>query len=163
MLIELPVILIILINIILLFIIHIGSAYLLTMLPSKFINTGSWIYKERNWEQSGKVYEKLFKIKSWKGKLPDGAALFSKGFRKKHIRSNDLNYINSFILETCRGELVHWAVIWVSPLFFIWNWWWGGIIIILYALFANIPCIITQRYNRIRFRKILNKHFRNGS
>jgi len=130
-------------------------AYIITIIPSSYINIKSWIYKNRNWEQNGRFYEKYFKIKSWKGMLPDGAALFKKGFRKKSLVSLDKEYLRQFVLETCRAEFVHWLVILFSPVFFIWNPVWAGIIMIIYALFANLPCIIAQRYNRLRFLRII--------
>ncbi|MCG8491787.1 MAG: hypothetical protein MI743_09255, partial [Sneathiellales bacterium] len=86
--------------------------------------------------------------------LPDGSAMFKKGFRKKNLKSKDTKYIQQFILELCRAELAHWIVIMFSPIFFIWNYEWVGYIMILYALLVNIPCILAQRYNRIRFKNI---------
>ena len=138
-------------------------AYIITIIPSFYINVKSWIYKNRNWEQNGKIYEDIFKIKSWKGLLPDGAALFKKGFRKKSLVSSDENYLSQFVLETCRAEFVHWLVIIFSPVFFIWNPLWAGIVIIFYAFVANLPCIIAQRYNRERFQRILNTQNRSES
>lgn len=155
MLIELPEIWIVVIDFVLWFAIHMLVAYIGTALPARNINTASWLYKERSWEKDGKIYEDLFRIKAWKELLPDGAALFKKGFRKKRLTSHDRGYFERFIVEVCRAESVHWVVILFSPVFFIWNYWWAGIIMIIYAFLANLPCIIAQRYNRIRLRKIL--------
>ena len=160
MLIELPVLWTIIINIVLWFIVHMTFAYIITIIPAYLINTKSPIYQKLKWEQDGKFYEKYFKIKSWKGLLPDGAALFKKGFRKKSMDSKDMEYLKRFVLETCRAELAHWLVILFSPVFFIWNPFWAGIIMILYAFLANLPCIIAQRYNRERFRRILDRRSR---
>jgi hypothetical protein len=41
-----------------------------------------------------------------------------------------------------------------APVFFLWNPWWGDLIIVLYALVANLPCILVQRYNRFRLQKL---------
>lgn len=155
MLIELPIIHTIIINIVFWFIIHMSLSYIMILLPSSYINIKSWIYKDRKWELNGKIYEDIFKIKRWKGLLPDGAALFKKGFRKKQLVSSQKEYLTIFILETCRAELAHWLVILFSPVFFIWNPLWAGFIMIVYALFANLPCIYAQRYNRFRFQRIL--------
>ena len=110
------------------------------------------------------------RIKTWKKLLPDGAAVSKSGFRKKHLRSLDVIYIRRFTLETCRVELTHWVIFVSSIVFFIWNAWWTRIIMIVYAFVVNVPCIVTQRYNRIRFRrisskytpKIKGKHIKNG-
>jgi glycosyl-4,4'-diaponeurosporenoate acyltransferase len=90
--------------------------------------------------------------------LPDGAALFKEGFEKKRLKETNMEYLNWFMRETCRAELTHWIVFLFGPLFFIWNLWWVGIVMILYASLANMPCIITQRYNRIRLRRISRYH-----
>lgn len=140
------------------FLIHMSVAYFITLVPERFINVRSWLYKQRNWEKDGIIYEQVFRIKSWKELLPDGSALFKKGFKKKRMVSLTKEYLEKFILEVCRAEMVHWIVILFSPVFFIWNWWWVGIIMIIYAIIANLPCILAQRYNRIRFRKLLKKY-----
>lgn len=150
---------IIFLNFVFLFLLHMISSYAATLLPRRFFNPSSWICRERKWEKKGRIYQKFFKVKSWKDRLPDGAALFKRGFAKKHLLSRDAEYISSFIIETCRGELAHWSVIILSPLSFVYTWWWGGVIIVLYALSASLPCIIVQRYNRIRLRMMMDKHF----
>ncbi len=155
MLIEAPVIWIIIIDFVLWFIIHMSVAYAATALPERYINVRASLYKERDWERGGLLYEKLFKIKKWKEILPDGSALFKKGFRKKRMNTRSREYFERFILETCRAEAAHWIVILFSPIFFIWNYWQAGIVMIIYAFFANLPCIMAQRYNRIRFRRLL--------
>jgi len=119
-------------------------------------NTESWLYRDRDWEKSGGIYEVILKIKGWKRFLPDGAALSRNGFRKKNLQNRDVAYIQRFITETCRAELTHWIIFAFSVIFFIWNVWWVGIIMIAYAFIVNIPCVITQRYNRIRLRRIIS-------
>jgi glycosyl-4,4'-diaponeurosporenoate acyltransferase len=70
------------------------------------------------------------------------------------LKETSKHYLDSFIRETCRAELTHWIVFLFGPLFLMWNLWWVGIIMIVYATLANIPCVITQRYNRIRLQRI---------
>jgi glycosyl-4,4'-diaponeurosporenoate acyltransferase len=117
----------------------------------------------RDWERNGVIYEKLFRLQSWKKKLPDGAAIFKDGFEKKCLKETNQDYLNSFMKETCRAEITHWIVFLFGLLFFIWNLWWVGIVMILYAALANMPCIITQRYNRIRLRRIAMYHQQRSS
>lgn len=157
MLIEIPVFWIAIINVVLWLVIHLSIAYIATSLPERLINVNSKLYNEIKWEKGGKIYDDLFRIRRWKELLPDGSALFKKGFRKKRMVSMNKEYVERFILEICRAELTHWIVILFSPLFFIWNPWWAGLIMIVYAFAANMPCILAQRYNRIRFRKMLEK------
>ena len=154
MLVHLPTAITILIDVAAWFVIHMGVSYIMTRQPLTSFNTSSWLYRKRNWERNGKFYEKFFRLKSWKRKLPDGAAIFKNGFEKKHLKETNKDYLYSFIRETCRAELTHWIVFLFGPVFLIWNLWWVGIVMILYATMANIPCVITQRYNRIRLQRI---------
>ena len=136
-------------------VIHIGVSYMMTQVPLGHFDSNFWIYRGRRWENNGRIYEKIFRLRIWKKLLPDGAALFKKGFEKKHLKGLDCSYLNEFVRETCRAELTHWVVFLVSPIFFIWNLWWVGIVMIFYATLANMPCIISQRYNRIRLKRVL--------
>ena len=154
MLVHLPTAITILIDIVAWFVIHMGVSYFMTRRSLLSFNPDSWLYRNRTWERNGVLYERLFRLQSWKKKLPDGAALFKNGFEKKRLKETNQDYFDSFMKETCRAELTHWIVFLFGPLFLIWNLWWVGIVMILYAALANIPCIITQRYNRIRLRRI---------
>ena len=142
-------------------IIHMGYAYLITMVPLRLFNPQKSIFRMCGWEKGGKIYQKLFRVKTWKKKLPDGAALFRKGFKKKRLKSRNPAYLERFLRETCRAELAHWMVLAAAPRFFLWNPLWAGYINVAYALIANIPCIITQRYNRPCFFRLLSKRHSN--
>ena len=144
----------IIIDIVAWFVIHMSVSYIMTRQPLSAFEPDSWLYRQRSWEKNGRIYERLFRLKSWKKKLPDGAAVFKNGFEKKRLKETGQRYLQDFISETCRAELTHWIVFLFGFIFFVWNIWWVGIIMIIYAAVANIPCIITQRYNRIKLRRI---------
>ncbi|MBN1225910.1 MAG: glycosyl-4,4'-diaponeurosporenoate acyltransferase [Deltaproteobacteria bacterium] len=154
MLIYLPTAITIMIDVAAWFVVHMGVSYMMSRQPLTSFDTNSWLYRGRNWERNGRFYERFFRVKSWKKRLPDGAALFRKGFEKRRLKEKNKDYLDSFMKETCRAELNHWIVFLSSPLFFIWNLWWVGIVMIVYAALANMPCILTQRYNRIRLHRI---------
>ena len=137
------------------FILHMLVAFGATMLPRGLFHQKQWLYRVRSWEKDGSIYKRLFKVTRWKGLLPDGAAWFRGGFAKKKVRATDPEYLDLFVKETCRGELAHWIVIVLSPLFFLWNRRDVGFFMIVYALAANLPCIIVQRYNRPHLLQIL--------
>ena len=131
-------------------IVQTGFSMLCNKIPDSSFDTNSWLYRTHNWEKGGRIYDRVFKIRLWKHLLPDGAAVFDAGFKKKTLQSIDEKYLEGFIKETCRAELAHWlqiAPFWVfalwSPFFVIW-------IMLTYALLVNMPCIIAQRYNRPR-------------
>lgn len=157
MLVELPLVWLAIVNVAAWPLLHMAAAWGGTQLPVAWFRPGQWLYRERAWERDGRVYERLFRIRRWKGRLPDGAALFKKGFRKKSLQAADAGYLGRFIQETCRGEAVHWGVLACSLLFFLWNPWWVGLIMVAYAVLANMPCIVAQRFNRIRLTRLVSR------
>lgn len=112
------------------------------------------IYRLNRLEADGKLYERLG-VKRWKDRLPDFGDFFKPGFRKKELRSRNREYLETFYLETCRAEFAHWMTIACVPIFALWNEWWILSIMLGYALLANLPCIIIQRYNRARLFSLL--------
>jgi glycosyl-4,4'-diaponeurosporenoate acyltransferase len=125
--------------------------------PKRWFVNNKGIYKSFSWEDGGRFYERVFKIKKWKKYLPDGGDFFSNGFAKKELKAKDLEYLLTFVQEAKRAELVHWLQILPVVIFFLFNHWWVGVIMILYAIAVNMPCIIAQRYNRPRLERIINR------
>ena len=143
MLIHLPTIITVAIDIVAWFFIHMGTSYFMTKIPHSKFSIDSFICKQRYFEFDGSLYYRFFKINKWKKLLPDGAALFKEGFEKKKLKEFSQSYFSNFLHETCRAEITHW------------NLWWVGTIMVAYAIASNLPCILTQRYNRIRLRRVL--------
>jgi len=135
--------------------VHLGISYLCVKMPIAFFEKDRWLFRIRNWEYRGKAYNRFFKVKKWKNIIPDGGGLFKKGFAKKNLQNSDPHYLKTFLYETKRAELTHWLTIIPAPIFFLWNIWWAGIIMIVYALIANVPCILLQRYNRARLTSLI--------
>ena len=105
-----------------------------------------------------KLYEDIFKVKSWKQLLPDGGGLWKKrGYKKRHLEDLSEENLERFLLESCRAELTHWLVI---SLFWVFGFFLPasatGLMLII-ALLGNLPCIIPQRYNRPRVLKLLER------
>lgn len=147
------------VNILAWLLIHLGVARLGTQLAPQRFNPAGWLFRERRWERGGRFYEEVFAIKGWKRRLPDGAALFKQGFPKKTIRGHGTVYLSRFLIETCRSEVVHWIVLGFSLVFFFWNSWGVGMVMAAYGVVANLPCILVQRYNRLRLTAALRcKH-----
>jgi glycosyl-4,4'-diaponeurosporenoate acyltransferase len=154
MLIELPVPVLIAVNIVAWAVFHLGLAALATALPLKLFKRDGWVCRERCFENNGRIYERLFAVRRWKGLLPEGADIIGAGFRKGHLENRDADYLHRFYLETCRSEICHWTVWLCGWFFFLWNPPWAGWVMVVYATFANFPCIIAQRYNRLRLRRV---------
>jgi len=135
--------------------IHLSVPYVLTRLPARLFRRDGPLCRRRSWERDGTPYERLFGIRRWKDALPDGAAVFRGGFRKRSLARADTAYLERFAAETRRGELAHWLVLAAAGLFFAWNPWPLGLLMIVYAVAANAPCILAQRYNRLRLLRLL--------
>jgi len=131
-------------------------SWLAMRLPLSAFAPDAWFYRARPWERGGALYQTLFRVRRWKERLPSGGAWMG-GFRMKRIASSEPEYLERWLLETCRAELAHWLQILVAPLFFLWNPPIAGAFILLYALMANMPCIVVQRYNRPRLQRLMRK------
>jgi glycosyl-4,4'-diaponeurosporenoate acyltransferase len=144
-------------NIMLILFIHGGTVYVAMRLPATYLARDHWWAKEQKFERGGRWYERWFRVTQWKDRLPDGGAWTKGGFKKAHLQRRDREYLNQFVLETKRGEWTHWLGFGVWPLFVIWNPWQGALILFLYSIIAHLPCIIVQRYNRLRLQRILDR------
>jgi glycosyl-4,4'-diaponeurosporenoate acyltransferase len=100
-------------------------------------------------------YRRVLRIRRWKSLLPDGTPWVGGAFRKKRLAARDPAYIRQLLLETRRGEAAHWLMLASFPIFFLWNPPWARTAIAVYALAANLPCILVQRYNRQAAERIL--------
>jgi glycosyl-4,4'-diaponeurosporenoate acyltransferase len=136
--------------------IHIAVSKLAFRRELSSFNPQSALFRERSFEVGGRFYERFLRIKSWKRLLPDGAALLGQGFRKKNLQSRKREYLEEFYRETCRGEWAHWVTLSAAPLFFLWNPLWADVVMLSYALVANLPCILVQRYNRLTLARLLS-------
>ncbi|MFZ4765394.1 MAG: hypothetical protein ACOYMN_10610 [Roseimicrobium sp.] len=107
----------------------------------------------RSW--SPRFYERLVLIRKWKHLLPDGALWVGGSFSMRRLSSQRRVHLEAYVCETRRSEICHWAAVACAPLFLPLNPWWGDVITLAYALAANAPCILVQRYNRGRFLRVL--------
>jgi glycosyl-4,4'-diaponeurosporenoate acyltransferase len=149
--IELPILWVLVLNIAGWPAIQLGLAWAFTKMPV------SWFHPPHSfaWERGGRFYERVFGIKRWKDRLPDAARWFGGGFAKGTLAGLDSEYLRRFVVETWRGELCHWMALAFAPVFFLWNPWWADLVMAAYAIAANLPCILAQRYNRLRLRRLL--------
>jgi glycosyl-4,4'-diaponeurosporenoate acyltransferase len=133
------------------------------MLPESWFAPERPLWQPCRWEQNGRFYERVFRIKSWKHLLPDGGALFQKhGYKKRNLTDYSEGNLRRFLVESSRGELMHWVAIspfWVfglfAPGYVVW-------IMLAYALAVNLPCILAQRYNRPRVYALLKRLYPNS-
>ena len=150
--IELPPLWIATLNVVLLPALQWGLAWSFTRMPAAWFEPPAWASRG-----DATAFGKRFHVKRWKHLLPDGASWFAGGFAKASLESTEPAYLKRFVAETWRGELCHASMLALVPVFFLWNPWWGDIVIVLYALAANLPCMIVQHINRLRLLELLRR------
>lgn len=155
MLIELSIAWTTALNIIAWTVIQFGLAWSFLQLPVIRFDHNNRCARPKTWERDGRFYEQVFAIKRWKNRLPDAARWFRGGFAKANLPTATPEYLERFLRETWRGELVHWLALLTLPLFCIWNPWWGVLINAAVAVALNVPCLLALRYNRARFQRLL--------
>jgi glycosyl-4,4'-diaponeurosporenoate acyltransferase len=135
--------------------IHLGVAYLCCRIPAQRLDPQLWLFRTRDWEQDGAAYQAVLRIKKWKSLLPSGGPMLGADFSLARVESHDRDYLQRWAIESCRAELTHWLVIAPIALFVLWNPPVGVAANLVYAIAANVPCILAQRYNRPRVLAIL--------
>ncbi len=146
---------IILINIIAWGFFHLTISYLCLIIPLNYFKKNLFWFRIFSWEKNGRLWNDLFRVKSWKKHLIDGSSIDKRSFNKTNLHGTKQDELIHFAAETKRAEMTHWLLLLPAPLFFLWNPIWAGWIMIIYAILINVPFIITQRYNRARIEAII--------
>lgn len=111
------------------------------------------VFRTRKWEDGGKLYQKLFKVKSWKEHIPSISS-----FDKKNLsRDITVEYVEIYLLESIRAELCHALITFLSIPIIVMSPGSYRFSIIVWTVSANMPCIIIQRFNRPRFEALARK------
>lgn len=129
-------------------------------LPRRWFRYDRRPYLPWEWEDRGKVYERLFHISRWKDAMPDKSQAVKRGVRKSVDSDASAGHLEALLAETCVAEWMHWALLVISPVMFLtmdFPWSLGGYAI--YA-FSNLPLIAIQRYNRPRLAVLLQRERR---
>jgi glycosyl-4,4'-diaponeurosporenoate acyltransferase len=134
-----------------------GAGYLAHRLPVRWLTRDRAPFRLLPFERGGRWYEQRLHIKRWKDRLPEAGALFRGGFSKRAVRARGAEHLGRFVVETRRAELTHWLILAAGPFFFLWNPWWLGVLMVGYAVVANVPCLVIQRYNRARLERVLSR------
>lgn len=134
---------------------HYAISALCFIIPLRYFLTDRAFFRLARWEQDGKRWDTYFFVKRWKKHLPEGSSIVKKSYNKRHLHGTSRESLLMFAAETKRAELTHWLLIVPAPLFFLWNPQWAGWVNVVYALLANLPFILTQRYNRGRLERVI--------
>jgi glycosyl-4,4'-diaponeurosporenoate acyltransferase len=137
-------------------IIQLTLGKLFLLLPDSFFTEDSWLTRERRLEKNGDCYRRFLRMQWWKGLLPDGASWLG-GRPKRNVATRNCSELALFAIETRRSEIAHWCMLLCTPIFYLWNPPWACVVVTLYGIAANLPCILVQRANRIKVRRILRE------
>jgi glycosyl-4,4'-diaponeurosporenoate acyltransferase len=137
-------------------VIHLSLGFLSSRIPTSWLNPDHPFFQTFSWEKGGEIYQKIFRVRSWKGFIPNGSGLYPGAFSIKNLSSMDLVYLERWLKESVRAEICHWAMMLPGFLFFLWNNVAVGWGMVAYAFLNNIIPIISQRFNRPRMRKLLS-------
>lgn len=132
-------------------------SFICARMPEKRFSYNRWMFKERKWEKDGRIYENLFRVRSWKRFLPELSDFIKSILPKKYIKEYSISYLSKYLMESCRAEFTHWNIIASSFVFRLWNDFSGTIVVIIITAVLNLPYIIIQRYNRPRIIKIMER------
>jgi glycosyl-4,4'-diaponeurosporenoate acyltransferase len=152
----------VLVNVVAWGLIHAGTGYLVHRMADRRFERDTWLTRRRGVERDGRLYVEVFRIRRWKHRLPEAGALFAGGFDKRHLHGRDADALATYARETRRAEVGHWLAAAGAPLFFLWNPWWAGVAMVVYAVAANGPCVLSQRYNRLRLARIAEARTRSS-
>ncbi len=127
-------------------------------LPNSKFDPSKERFSPRTWEHGGRWYREKMKIQLWKDRVPQ--FIGKEGFSKEHLTDVSIEYIDEFILETCRGEWMHMKscicvviTLLINPLLV-------GLVFSFLILLGNVPFAIIQRYNRFRLQVLRKKRLR---
>ncbi len=127
-------------------------------LPSSRFNPSRERFLPKTWEHGGRWYREKLKIQIWKDRVPQ--YIGKEGFSKEHLTDVSIDYLDAFIVETCRGEWMHMkncvcmiVTLLINPLLV-------GLVFSFLILLGNLPFAIIQRYNRFRLQVLRKKRLR---
>ncbi len=149
--------LLLLTDILLWFIIQFIISIVISILPDGIFNPEGFLFKCREWENQGKIYEELFKIRSWKTKLPVSHDLSYEVINLRELRLNGTKHIKRYLSKSCKAEAIHILASFIMIVFIFRYDLLVTLIIVMITSLINIPFVIIQRYNRPRLIKYLDR------
>lgn len=131
---------------------HYGTFYICITLPKAFFNPDKKMYQPHAWEHNGRFYSDVLKMNTWKDLLPQHIG--KDGFSKDHLDDISLEYLDEFIMETCRAEWNHTMNCLFAVVLLLLNGLAMALILTFLLLLGNLPFALIQRYNRFRLQRL---------
>lgn len=124
--------------------------------PVEALESPGLLTRLTKWEEVGSPFRRWVKVDMWKDRLPDAGTWFG-GLSKKRLPESDVGGWRRFAAESLRAERTHWAMFAVLPIFIFWNPAWLLFANMLFAVVANVPCMIIARHNRARVMRLMQR------
>lgn len=137
--------------------VHVTVGYLAHRWSVQTVSRERWVTRIRGWEDDGQFWQRVGRVRSWKRMLPEAGAVFAGGFDKSSVGGRSTAALERYAAETRRAELSHWLVMAAAPFFALWNPWYAAVPMLVYGVAVNVPCIVSQRYNRARILRLLSR------
>jgi glycosyl-4,4'-diaponeurosporenoate acyltransferase len=121
--------------------------------PEQLVRTGPFTAMSPR-EYGGGWYRRVLRVDAWKDRLPDAGTWFG-GLSKRSLPATADGGWRRFAAECLRAERTHLAMFAALPFFALWNP--PAIFVgnVIYAIVANLPCLIVARFNRARIMKLV--------
>jgi glycosyl-4,4'-diaponeurosporenoate acyltransferase len=149
-------------NVLIIALLHLVLLYLCTKLSKETMSYERPRFAAKSWEHNGKFYRDKLKINVWKDFVPQYVA--KDGFSKESLeKCPSIEYIDQFLIETCRGEWYHTANLIAIPFLLLCNPLLFGIPFSIVLLVVHGSCTIIQRYNRFRLLILRKKLIRDAA
>ena len=145
-------------NLIIVAIWHITVFIACVKLPASYFDETKPRFRARDWERGGRWYKDTLRINLWKDKIPQYAA--KDGFSKEHLDGLSIDYLNQFIMETCRGEWMHLSGALCSIVLLLINPIGFALLFAFLNLLGNLAFAAIQRYNRFRLQLVRKRRLR---
>lgn len=129
--------------------------YVVSKIPERFLQNDYILTKLFEFEKNTNWFKKYLKIDKWKDRLPELGNFFGEGFPKRSVATGDISHFKVFIRETRRAEIAHWIMTGGWILTIIFNPLWAILFNLVFAHLVNFPCLLVQRYNRVRLLRVL--------
>lgn len=130
-----------------------GVGLVASRVPDRALARDTWLTRIRPAELGGRRWERLA-VRRWKDALPEAGGLFG-GASKAHLAGR--GDVERQLLETRRGEWVHWVLLGCGPLFALWNPAWLAVVMVAFGVAMNLPFIAVLRFNRARLLRVVER------
>src|SRR5690625_7980116 len=87
--------------------IHYFILFLCFKIPLSYFEKNNKLFKTRKWEQSGQIWQKIYKVKKWKSRIIEGSSIAKERYDKSHLHGTMRRDISNLSAESIHAERTH--------------------------------------------------------